>query len=110
MSSRRYEAHDAETFDPITDLYWPFTAFGIKASYPTFDISRMLTPPVLARYHDVTTKGCWYYAYAAMKEIGRQGRSMRGWIRAPEARRLQPRQSKREQADPWSPAGTRGRR
>ncbi len=87
MSFEAYEAHDAETFDPITDLYWPFTAFGIKASYPTFDISRMLTPPVLARYHDVTTKGCWYYAYAAMKEIGQQRAVNRGWDRAPEAHR-----------------------
>jgi hypothetical protein len=72
MNYEAYETHDAQTFDPVTDLYWPFTAFGIKASYPAFDVARMLTPPVLARYQDVTTKGCWYYAYAALKEIGRQ--------------------------------------
>ncbi len=87
MNYEAYEAHDAETFDPITDLYWPFTAFGIKASYPGFDVSRMLTPAVLARYHDVTTKGCWYYAYAAMKEIGGQRAVRRNWDRAPEVHR-----------------------
>jgi pimeloyl-ACP methyl ester carboxylesterase len=87
MNYEAYQSHDAETFDPVTDLYWPFTAFGIKASYPTFDIKRMLTPPVLARYKDVTTKGCWYYAYAALKEIGKQRAVKPGWDRAPEVRR-----------------------
>lgn len=82
-----YELHDAHTFDPITDLYWPLTAFGIKASYPTFDITRMLAPPVLARYQDVTTRGCWYYAFAALKEIGQQRAVMPGWDQAPEVRR-----------------------
>ena len=87
MSFEAYEAHDADTFDAITDLYWPFTAFGIKASYPSFSVERMLTPPVLARYRDVTTKGCWYYAYAALKEIGAQRAVNPGWDRAPELRR-----------------------
>ncbi len=87
MNYETFESHDAETFDPVTDLYWPFTAFGIKASYPSFDIKRMLTPPVLARYQDVTTKGCWYYAYAALKEIGAQRAVKPGWNRAPELHR-----------------------
>jgi pimeloyl-ACP methyl ester carboxylesterase len=59
MNFETYEAHDAETFDAVTMLYWPYTAFGIKAGYPTFDVQRMLTAPVLARYQDVTTRGCW---------------------------------------------------
>jgi alpha-beta hydrolase superfamily lysophospholipase len=87
MNYDAFELHDAETFDPITDLYWPFTAFGIKASYPSFDINRMLTPPVLARYQDVTSKGCWYYAYAALKEIGRQRAVVKGWDQSPEVHR-----------------------
>ena len=87
MSFDAYEAHDAVTYDPVTDLYWPYTAFGIKASYPSFDVTRMLTKPVLARYRDVTTKGCWYYAYAALKEIGREPAVRPGWNRAPEVRR-----------------------
>ncbi len=87
MDYDAYESHDAETFNPVTDLYWPLTAFGIKASYPTFDVKKMLTPPVLARYKDVTTKGCWYYAYAALKEIGEQRAVKPGWDRAPEVHR-----------------------
>jgi alpha-beta hydrolase superfamily lysophospholipase len=87
MNFEAYETHDAKTFDATTDLYWPFTAFGIKASYPSFDVARMLTPPVLSRYRDVTSKGCWYYAYAALKEIGQQRAVRPGWDRAPEVRR-----------------------
>jgi len=84
MNYEAYEAHDAEVFEPITDLYWPFTAFGIKASYPSFAVEGMLTPSALARYEDVTTRGCWYYAYAAMKEIGQDRVVQRGWDDAPE--------------------------
>ena len=87
MNFEAFEAHDAVTFDPVTDLYWPYTAFGIKASYPSFDVQRMLTAPVLARYRDVTTKGCWYYAYAALIEIGQQSAVKPGWNRAPEVQR-----------------------
>jgi len=87
MSFEAFEAHDAQAFDPVTDLYWPFTAFGIRASYPTFDVTRMLTPAVLARYEDVTRTGCWYYAYARMREIGRRPAVKPGWNQAPEVRR-----------------------
>jgi pimeloyl-ACP methyl ester carboxylesterase len=87
MNYEAYEAHDAQTFDPVTNLYWPFTAFGIKASYPSFDVAGMLTPAALARYRDVTSKGCWYYAYAAMKEIGRHRAVRKAWNHAPEVSR-----------------------
>jgi len=86
MDFDSFEAHDAETFDTVTNLYWPYTAFGIKASYPSFDVAGMLTPPVIARYKDVTTRGCWYYAYAALKEIGAQRAVKLGWGEAPEVR------------------------
>ncbi len=42
--------------------------------------------PALARYPDVTTQGCWYYAYAAMSEIGRNP-SVRGFAHDSRARR-----------------------
>jgi hypothetical protein len=32
MNFEAFEAHDAQTFDTITDLYWPMTAFGITAN------------------------------------------------------------------------------
>ena len=87
MNFETYMAHDAVTFDTITNLYWPLSAFGIKASYPTFDVSRMLTPPLLARYEDMTSKGCWYYDYAAADEVGKERGVNPGWDKAPEAHR-----------------------
>jgi hypothetical protein len=78
--------HDAAAVDPETALYWPLTAFGVKASHPSFDVTAMLTPVALARYDAVTTKGCWYYAYAALKEIGHRPAVKPGWQTLPEVR------------------------
>jgi len=101
MNYEAYEAHDAQTFDPVTDLYWPFTAFGIKASYPAFDVARMLTPRVLSRYRDVTTKGCWYYAYASLKEIGRHRAVKQDWEKAPEVSRYNEARTNRFRVPCW---------
>lgn len=87
MSFEKFEAHDARDFATITNMYWPLTAFGVKASYPSFDVARMLAPAMLARYKDVTTKGCWYYAYAAAAEIGHRAAVRAGWNEAPELAR-----------------------
>ena len=87
MSYESFEAHDAASFDTITNMYWPLTAFGVKASYPSFDVARMLTPIMLERYADVTLKGCWYYAYAAAAEIGQQAAVRPGWNEVPELAR-----------------------
>jgi pimeloyl-ACP methyl ester carboxylesterase len=87
MSYEIFEAHDAQSFEIITNMYWPFTAFGIKASYPSFDVAQMLSPAMLERYEDVTTKGCWYYGYAAAVEMGHQAAVRPGWNKAPELAR-----------------------
>jgi pimeloyl-ACP methyl ester carboxylesterase len=87
MSYEGFEAHDARDFATITNMYWPLTAFGVKASYPSFDVARMLSPPLLARYRDMTTKGCWYYDYAAAAEIGHQAAVRPRWNAAPELAR-----------------------
>lgn len=82
-----YEVHDSHTYTTDTALYWPLTAFGIKASYPSFNPARLLTTPFLERYPDVTTKGCWYYAYAAAAEVSGQSAVRPGWQRIPELKR-----------------------
>jgi hypothetical protein len=87
MSYEGFEAHDARDFATITNMYWPLTAFGVKASYPSFDVARMLSPRMLARYADMTTKGCWYYDYAVAAEIGHQPAVRAGWNAAPELAR-----------------------
>jgi pimeloyl-ACP methyl ester carboxylesterase len=87
MDYEIFEAHDAVAFDTITSMYWPLTAFGVKASYPTTDVSRILTPVMRERYADMTTKGCWYYDYAVAAEIGGERAARPGWDRVPELRR-----------------------
>jgi pimeloyl-ACP methyl ester carboxylesterase len=78
-------ASDGVAPDPDNALFWPLEAFGIKASYPSFDLSRMLTPMAQSRYHDVTTQGCYYYAYAVFKELGQQRSAYADWANSPEA-------------------------
>jgi pimeloyl-ACP methyl ester carboxylesterase len=87
MDYKIFEAHDAVTFSSITNMYWPLTAFGVKAGYPTADVSRILTPVMQERYTDMTTKGCWYYDYAVAAEVGEQRAAQPGWDRVPELRR-----------------------
>jgi alpha-beta hydrolase superfamily lysophospholipase len=87
MDYEGFEMHDARDFATVTSMYWPLTAFGVKASYPSFDVARMLSPAMLARYEDVTTKGCWYYAYAAAAEIGPRAAVRAAWEEAPELAR-----------------------
>ncbi len=82
-----YELHDSRTYTAISTMYWPLTAFGIKASYPSFAPARLLTAPFLERYRDVTTKGCWYYSYAAAAEVAGQPAVRRGWQQIAELRR-----------------------
>ena len=82
-----FEEHDANTFKTISAMYWPLTAFGIKATYPTFDPGRLLSAPFRERYPDVTQNGCWYYAYAAADEVGSLPAVRPGWQQIPELRR-----------------------
>ena len=48
----------------------------------------MLMPAALARYGDIATKGCWYYAYATMDEIGRNPAVRPGWDQLSELKRF----------------------
>ena len=45
-------------------FYLAFMAAGIHARYPDFNPHDLLSDSVLEHYADVTTKGCFYYAYA----------------------------------------------
>ena len=87
MDFEWFEKHDAKSFKTISAMYWPLTAFGIKATYPSFDPARLLSAPLLARYRDATEKGCWYYAYAVADEVGSESAVRPGWDQIPELRR-----------------------
>lgn len=50
--------NDAEAFYDI------YVAYGIKARFPQFNITDMLTKPALAEYGMMTTKTCWLYGNA----------------------------------------------
>jgi hypothetical protein len=77
---------DEITADPDDAYYWVLEAFGIKASYPSFDIASMLTPAALAPYHDITTKGCYDYGHAVLQALGPHIPAHADWARAPEVR------------------------
>jgi pimeloyl-ACP methyl ester carboxylesterase len=67
-------------------FYMPMMAFGVKARFPDFDPSTMLTERALKHYAAVTSKGCWFYAYASY--IGDQPGAMlkSGWTELPDVK------------------------
>jgi alpha-beta hydrolase superfamily lysophospholipase len=87
MDYESFEEHDSRTLTPVVSMYWPLTAFGVRASYPSFDPAQLLSPPFLERYADMTTKGCWYYTYAAAVEVASQPAVRHGWEQIPELQR-----------------------
>ncbi|HLY54624.1 MAG TPA: lipase family protein [Stellaceae bacterium] len=63
-------------------FYLRFMAYGVHARFPEFKPSSMLADAALAKYDDVTSKGCWFYAYAvALADKGPQLRP--GWDQDP---------------------------
>ena len=46
-------------------FYLVYMAYAIHVRAPDFKTSDMLLGQALERYTDVTTKGCWFYAYAS---------------------------------------------
>ena len=80
-------ASDRIVADPETALYWPMQAFGVKASYPSFDVARMLTPAGMRVYEEVSTKGCYYRAYVVSRDLGRKLLVHQNWAAASEVKK-----------------------
>jgi pimeloyl-ACP methyl ester carboxylesterase len=80
-------AADKVVADPENAFFWAFEAFGIKSSYPTFDVNAMLTPAIMTKYEAATSRGCFYYASEAYKALGKVLPARAGWAKAPEVRR-----------------------
>ena len=62
-------AREVDFFAHLADtrgvgFYLAFMAAGIHARYPEFNPRELLSDSVLEHYPDVTTKGCFFYAYA----------------------------------------------
>ena len=64
-------------------LYW---AFATKAQFPDFDVSTMVTDEAMQAYQEITTNGCWYYAYAHAKNLEPGKVLKEGWQTQPAVR------------------------
>jgi alpha-beta hydrolase superfamily lysophospholipase len=64
-------------------FYQDYVAYGVRALTPGFALSRMLTGPALQRYDDLSTKGCWDYAYARFLDQKAALPLARGWNSQP---------------------------
>lgn len=77
-----------EFFDHLNEtpgqgFYLAFMAAGLAAQSPGFQPKELLSDEALAHYPDVTTKGCWYYGYAAFLQAP-AGKLLRdGWRQNP---------------------------
>jgi pimeloyl-ACP methyl ester carboxylesterase len=69
-------------------FYLDYMAWAIRARTLSFSASDMLTGSALARYPDLTVKGCFYYAYATFLGDSEPPRLKPGWATTPAARRF----------------------
>jgi len=64
-------------------FYLDYMAYAVHAQFPSFAPEEMLAGPALARYPEVTTRGCWDYAYASFLDLA-PGRVLKpGWDELP---------------------------
>jgi pimeloyl-ACP methyl ester carboxylesterase len=71
---------------PSVAFYLDYLAFGIHTRWPGFAPDDMLTGQALARYGEVTSKGCWNYAYASDLNDTEPVTLKPGWSRKPGAK------------------------
>lgn len=69
-------------------FYLVYMAYAIHVRAPDFKPADMLLGQALERYSDVTTKGCWYYAYASFLDAPAGPMLKAGWDRTPGAQRF----------------------
>jgi pimeloyl-ACP methyl ester carboxylesterase len=82
------EALSGKGFPTAAGFYLDYMAWAIWALTPSFKPSDMLTGPTLARYPDLTTKGCFYYAYAHVLGDAAPPKLKPGWNKAAAAQRF----------------------
>lgn len=69
-------------------FYLVYMAYAIHVRAPDFKPADMLVGQALARYSDVTSKGCWYYAYASFLDAHAGPVLKAGWDRTPGAQKF----------------------
>lgn len=71
-----------------SSYYLGYMAYAMHVRTPSFQPADMLTDKALKRYADVTTQGCWNYAYAAFINAPAGPVLKPGWDRAEAAKRF----------------------
>jgi alpha-beta hydrolase superfamily lysophospholipase len=69
-------------------FYLDYLTYAIHARSPGFSPARVLTGAALSRYADVTTKGCWNYAFASFLDDSKPSRLRSGWAETAAAKRF----------------------
>ncbi len=69
-------------------FYLVYMAYAIHVRAPEFKPSDMLLGQALQRYTNVTTKGCWYYAYASFLDAHGGPILKAGWDRTAGAQKF----------------------
>lgn len=69
-------------------FYLVYMAYAIHTRSAAFEPSDMLTGKALQRYRDVTTKGCWNYAYASFLDDRGETVLKAGWERSSAAQQF----------------------
>jgi alpha-beta hydrolase superfamily lysophospholipase len=69
-------------------FYMDYMTWAISALTPGFEASDMLSGVALDRYGDVTSRGCYFYAYASFLDDQRPPGLKAGWNQTPAAKRF----------------------
>jgi pimeloyl-ACP methyl ester carboxylesterase len=69
-------------------FYLVYMAYAIHVRAPEFKPADMLVGQALARYTDVTTRGCWFYAYASFLDAHGGPVLKAGWDRSAGAQKF----------------------
>lgn len=68
--------------------YFDYVAYAIHRKTPSFQVSDMLTNQSMARFHDVTTKGCYAYTQNHPGDLEPSKKLKPGWEKTEAAERL----------------------
>jgi hypothetical protein len=68
--------------------YFDYLAYAIHRKTPSFQVSDMLTNRSMARFHDVTTKGCYAYTQNHPDDLEPSEKLKPGWEKTEAAERL----------------------
>jgi len=69
-------------------MYLGYMAWALHTRFPEFHPEELLTPQAMKLYGSITTEGCWYYGYAAFRDMPREGVLQRTWRANPFVARL----------------------